>query len=119
VQFTSRGPTEIDRPDGTLVMNYGNGTVYSATINGNHWTDVFLGSATMHYEDQNGTVLISDISPHGSWELLENGSRNNGGPLSIDSTPYRYTCSGNTMREFFTNGSLELRRNRPAPQRGS
>jgi serine/threonine protein kinase len=119
VQFTGPGATEIDLPDGTQEMDYGHSTVYTANVNGNQWTDVFRGTATMHYEDLNGMVLISDVSAHGSWELLENGSVTNSGPLSIEPTPYRYTCSGDTMREFFTNGSDELTRKPPITQPGS
>lgn len=71
------GPDEIYRANGTL-------TLYSASA---------------HYVIQNGLVLISDITKHGSSRLLENGSYNNGGPLTLVTAPYRYSCAGNTLRE--------------------
>jgi hypothetical protein len=67
-------------------------------------------------------VYLSDISAHGTWELLLNGAYNNGGALSIAPQPYHYTCSGNEMREFFpapSTGSQELTRKLPPPGQGS
>lgn len=122
VPATGTGPTEIDLPDGTQEEVYGSRTVFTATSGGNTWTDVFTGSATPHYEDIGGLVYLSDISAHGSWQLLENGALNNSGPLTIAPQPYRYTCSGNEMREFYpapATGSQESARKLPPPGQGS
>jgi hypothetical protein len=110
VIFTGRGPDEIYRADGTLTLYYGKGTALAVTVNGNKWTQLIKGTASAHYVIQNGLVLISDITEHGSSTLLENGSYNNGGPLTLVTAPYRYSCAGNTLREFPNNGSVEYTR---------
>lgn len=116
VQFTGRGAEQSFTADGRSVNNYGKGTLFTATINGVRWTDVFRGMATMHYQAQHGMLLISQISPHGSWALLDNGVTNNSGPLSIDPAPERYTCSGNVLREYANNDSTVLTRRQPRRQ---
>jgi hypothetical protein len=42
--------------------------------------------------------------------LLKDGAYNNNGPLNIQAAPYHYSCGRRTMREFFSNGSIEYRR---------
>jgi hypothetical protein len=110
IQFTGSGAVATFRPDGTVVTDYGNGTALMATVNGGEWTDVFRGAATGHWDTQNGTLLFSGISAHGSWTLEYNGAYNNGGPLSVEPGPVPYKCSGNTLREFFADGSSVLSR---------
>jgi hypothetical protein len=122
VQATGTGPTEIDLPDGTQEAEYGSRTAFTAIFGGNTWTYIVTGLATAHYEDIGGVVYLSDISDHGTTELLENGVYNTGGPLMTAPQPYRYTCSGNEMREFFpapSTGSQELTRKLPPPSQGS
>jgi hypothetical protein len=122
VQAAGTGPTEIDLPDGTQEEEYGSRTVFTVTFGGNAWTEIIAGSATAHYEDIGGVVYLSDISDHGTWELLENGAYSNGGALMTAPQPYRYTCTGNEMREFFpapSTGSQELTRKLPPPSQGS
>jgi hypothetical protein len=111
VQLVSHhGPVEIDRPDGTLIEKYGSGTVYTGSYQGISWTDTFRGHATMHYEDRNGVVYLSHIAPNGQWTLLKDGVYNNSGALGIEAAPYHYSCGRRTMREFFSTGSIEYRR---------
>jgi hypothetical protein len=104
------GPVEIDRPDGTMIEKYGSGTVFTGSYQGTSWRETFRGHATMHYEDRNGVVYLSDIAPDGQWTLLRNGAYSNSGPLTIEAAPYHYSCGRRTMREFFSNGSTESRR---------
>ena len=78
---SSSAQKEIDLPDGTMEQPDGTSTTYTAVVNGNTWTNVVTGSATMHYEDSDGMVLISDISAHGTSTLRENGAYNNSTPL--------------------------------------
>jgi molecular chaperone DnaK len=108
VQFTGSSATDIYRPDGTVVTDYGGGTVFTATVNGVEWADVFRGEASGHWDTQNGMLLFSAISARGSWTLEDNGEYNNGGPLSIEPGAVPYKCAGNTLREFFPNGSAVL-----------
>ena len=67
-------------------------------------------TGTIHYEIQNGLMLFSDIRNHGTWTLLENGAYNNSGAFTIVATPERFSCSGNTLREYVSNGSVVSRR---------
>jgi hypothetical protein len=120
VQFTGPGPTQTFQADGNGVTDYGTaGTVFTATVNGDQWTEIIKGRATWHYQAQHGSMLGSSVSPHGSWELLDNGVYNNGGPLSMQFGPETYTCSGNSLKEYLTNGAVELTRKLPSPPPGS
>jgi hypothetical protein len=115
VEFSGPGPTLIVRPDGSAISDWGQGKTLAATVGGVRWTDVIRGRATMHAETQNGSILVSDVSPAGSWTLSDNGVYNNSGPLALEPGPVRYTCSGDSLREFPADGSLELTRKAAAP----
>jgi hypothetical protein len=101
----------VVRADGSSVTDW-TGMVLSANVNGNIWTDVFKGSAAMHMETSGGVILSSDVTPSkgAKWTLNENGAYNNSGPLSAEPGPTRYTCAGNSLREFADNGSDEFTR---------
>ncbi|HET7012407.1 MAG TPA: hypothetical protein VFI65_00750, partial [Streptosporangiaceae bacterium] len=105
VIYTGRGPTETYNADGTASIAY-HDSKYSTIVNGVRWTQVVNGRATYHYEIQNGLILFSDIKAHGTQTLLENGAYNNGGPFTIVTEPERFSCSGNTLREYPSNGSV-------------
>lgn len=108
VQFTGSGTTEVFRPNGTIVITYspgGDSTVASANVSGVEWTMTITGQATADWTAQNGALLLSDISADGTETLLDDGVYNNSGPLSIEPGPWQYTCSGDTLREFFADGS--------------
>jgi serine/threonine protein kinase len=109
VTYTGSGPTETYSTDGTSTTTY-NGSKFSTTVNGVTWTEILKGGATFHYEIQNGLMLFSDIRNHGTWTLLENGAYNNSGAFTIVATPERFSCSGNTLREYVSNGSVVSRR---------
>ena len=108
VQFSGVGPTDTFNADGTGSTDYGSETDYNATAEGITWLEKVSGSATARYETRNGTLLTSDINVHGTWTLLQNGAFNNSGALSIDNSPARYTCSGNTLRIYPPHGSVEF-----------
>jgi serine/threonine protein kinase len=105
VIYTGPGPIETYSADGTATTTY-HDRKYSTTVDGNQWTQVVNGGATFHYEIQNGLILFSNIKDHGTSTLLENGSYDNGGPFTIVATPERFSCSGNTLREYPSNGSV-------------
>jgi hypothetical protein len=94
--------------------------VYRAgNVNGNVWTEVFSGYVSYDYQVQGKAILLSNLRSHGTWELIENGSYSNGGPLTLYLGPGTYTCSGNTLRYYDPNGSTVSTRELPAPQPGS
>ena len=121
VMYTSHGgPTQIFRPDGINVLEFGPSSTDTVRFNGNTWTEVYNGRATAHYETVDGELLVSDVSAHGTQTLLENGSYNNGGPLTLNTQPDRYTCSGNTLTLFVPDGGSEvLKRSTPPASSGS
>jgi hypothetical protein len=114
VEFTGKGATLVVRADGSSVTDW-TGMVLSANVNGNSWTDVFKGSASVHLETADGFILQSDVTPSkgAEWTLKENGAYSNSGPLSAEPGPERYTCAGNSLREFADNGSDEYVRTNP------
>jgi hypothetical protein len=113
VQFSGSGETAIVRAAGTSVTDWGNGTVFSANVNGVEWTETIAGTTTEHWVVQNGELLPSDVSSHGSITLRDNGVYNAGTPLGAEPGAVPYTCSGNTLRETFPNGSAVLIRQTP------
>jgi eukaryotic-like serine/threonine-protein kinase len=117
VQFSGGGETVIFRANGTSETDWGNGTVFSANVNGVEWTDTIVGKTTAHWAVQNGEILTSDVSPHGTITLRDNGVYNTQIPLGIATGTTQYICSGNTLREYFSNGSAELVRQTPSPRR--
>jgi Protein kinase domain len=108
------GVTQIFTSGGINIVDYGNGAHYTVDVNGNMWTQITKGRATIHYETQDGMLLSSGISQHGSQTVLENGAYNNSAPLTMDTQPDRYTCSGNSLVIFVPNGgSIEMTRSIP------
>jgi hypothetical protein len=96
------------------VTDWGNGTVFSANVNGVEWTETIAGTTTEHWVVQNGDLLPSDVSSHGTITLRDNGVYNAGTTLGAEPGAVPYTCSGNTLRETFPNGSAVLIRQTPA-----
>jgi hypothetical protein len=101
------GMIETFSPSGVATMQYGGGITYTATLNGNVWSEVINGSATYDYTTQDGMLLSSNVIANGTQALDENGSYDNGGPLTLNTEPARYTCSGNTLKIFSPNGDNE------------
>jgi hypothetical protein len=79
----------------------------TATIGGNVWTEVLGGSVTMHAATRHGDIVFSDVatSPDASYKLYENGIFNSTGPMSVSTTPTRYTCSSSTARLYWSDGT--------------
>jgi serine/threonine kinase PknH len=104
------GVIQVFSPAGVNTLQYSNAT-YTAQENGNTWSQVDNGTATVNYTTQDGMLLSSDLVQSGTWTLYENGSYSNGGPLSENIAPDRYTCSGNSLQLFAPNGdSIDLTR---------
>jgi hypothetical protein len=113
------GAVTIFRADGTTEDDYGNGTAWTGHLNGNTWTEVATGRDSGRYQVQNGTLLWSNVSAHGTLALYENGSYNNGAPLSPSTEPDRYICSGNSLHSYAANGASSVFTRDVPPGRGS
>jgi hypothetical protein len=114
VVYRGRGGTQIFRPDGINVLEFGPAATETTRLQGNTWTDVFRGRATVRYETVHGQIVSYDVSVHGTSTVLENGYVNNRVPLTLNTQPDLYTCSGSTLKLFVPNGqSLVMRRSTP------
>lgn len=106
VDLTGHGGYVTVRANGSGVWAFGPETA-SATVNGNYWTFVLQGSATMHVTTLGGAMYFSNVadSKNATWTYYENGVYNSSGPEALGPGPLRYTCSGNTLRTFTTTES--------------
>ena len=112
------GETQIFRPDGVSVVEYHKSKL-TMHLNGNTWTDVNTGRASVHYQIHNGMLLLSGLRAQGTTTLLENGSYNNSQPVSLDMTPETYVCSGNSARFYTADGDYVALTRDITPARGS
>jgi serine/threonine protein kinase len=109
VTFTGPGPgSVVFKADGTNITSYGAGETLSATINGDHWTEVLKGASTQHIETRGGVMLSSNVVTKGTWVLKDNGSTNASGALALETAPAPYSCSGNTLREYDSAGGSQV-----------
>jgi hypothetical protein len=113
------GGIQIFEPGGINILEYHN-TTDTTHLDGNTWTELYNGRATVHYVLQNGVLLSSNMSASGTMELLENGSYSNSAPLTLNTEPDNVTCSGSTLRLYATNGaSFSYTRDVPTAPSGS
>jgi hypothetical protein len=106
------GPAHTRRAssaDGTGTTTY-HDRKYSPTVNGNSVAPRSSTEGHIPRRIQNGLILFSNLKDHGTSTLPGNGACNNGGPLTIVTTPERFSRSGNTLREYPSNGSVVSRR---------
>ena len=105
-QFTGKGGGIEVSADGSVTEQFGPETL-TATIDGNVWTEVLGGSAAMHATTSHGQMVFSDIavSPDATYKLYENGVFDSTGPMSVSTTPTRYTCSPSTLRLYWSDGT--------------
>jgi serine/threonine protein kinase len=104
------GVTQVFTSAGVNTITYSNAT-YTAQEDGNAWTQVDNGTATVTYTTQDHMLLSSDLIQSGTWTLYENGAFSNSGQLSENIEPDRYVCSGNSLQIFAPNGdSIDLTR---------
>jgi hypothetical protein len=109
------GAIQIFEPNGINIIEFNHMTL-TASANGNTWTEEYNGQVSVHYAVDNDTLLSSDPSAHGTQELLENGTYNNGGPLTVNTDPDTLSCSGNALHIYAPNGSaVNFTRNVPKP----
>jgi Protein kinase domain len=108
------GEVQIFQPDGVNVIDFGKQTTWTTHLDGNTWTQIDTGQATVHYQVQNAMILSSSLSAHGTQALYENGSYSNGEPLTLNTEPDRYACSPNSLQIYApTGGSVVLTREAP------
>jgi hypothetical protein len=88
--------------------------VFSADVDGVERTQTFQGTSTGHWAVRGGDILFSNVSATGTVVLRDGGVFNNSGPLETAPGVTPYERSGNTLREYFSNGrDNELTREKP------
>jgi hypothetical protein len=118
VQFTGGGgQVDTYRADGTVSVRWTNDRV-SATHKGVRWAEVVNGTVEAKYRADNKTIIYTSARANGSWRVLRNGRRNNGGELSLSLEPESYSCSASSLTIAASFYSLEYVRMRLPGQRG-
>lgn len=116
VVYTGHGPSTTFQASGVETQDYGTGTTLEAQLDGATYTIVYSGSATSRYATEKGKLRISDLSAHGGYTLLRNGSPYSSTPLTSRSqtTSVPYACSAGTLQLSLPGGITEvLTRDRP------
>jgi hypothetical protein len=112
VRFTGKGAVQRFGPDGVAVLDYGSGVKLIGSSGSTTWEYTYTGTVNFHYQTSNGNILYSDTSANGRTTLRVNGKVQSDGPIEAGSLdPERYTCSGDSLREFTGHYSIELSRN--------
>jgi hypothetical protein len=110
VRFTGHGAVQRFSPDGTTVLSYGSGVSSTGTDRGTRYEFVYVGSLTFNFQTSGGTLLYSNARANGTSTLKVNGSVQRRQALVGSLEPERYTCSGDSLREFAPAYTVELTR---------
>jgi serine/threonine kinase PknH len=105
-------PTQFAGDNGWTVVIQSNGhstetwsnSELTAEVDGNDWEEVVNGTASYDIKTEGTQIIFSNQSVSGSYKLLENGSYNNGGQLTLEQGDATYSCSGNSFRESTSGG---------------
>jgi hypothetical protein len=110
VHVTGKGGTVKFRSNGTGVTDYGSGTTFNATLQGHAVVLVATGTITYSYGTSNGSIAYSDVKASGTETVSVDGVQATSQALEGDSDPARYTCTGDSLKEFTTLKQIELHR---------
>jgi actin-like ATPase involved in cell morphogenesis len=111
------GQVDTFRADGTVSVRWTNDRI-SATHKGVRWAEVVNGTVEAKYRASNGNLIYTNARTTGTWRLLRNNGRNNGGKLQLSLEPESYSCSGDSLTIAASFYSLEYVRMRLPGQRG-
>jgi hypothetical protein len=110
VEFTGGGTTVRLGADGKGEDDYGNGTVYRATMSGQSVTITFSGKITYDFKTVDGSVTYSNVHANGQALVTVAGATTTTIPLTDDSRPAKYTCSDGTLVQETELARTELRK---------
>jgi hypothetical protein len=108
IEFTARGGNVDLKDDGTGKTDYGAGVTYTGRVSGQNVTITFTGSVTFSFKTVDGSFTFSNVSPNGTVTVKVNGTTTTSIPLDMETTPAKYTCSGNTMTQSTDLATVEL-----------
>lgn len=117
VRLHSSGATQHFKADGTLVVNYGGrGINARGKVNNRTYEVISTGRLTYNWQTNGGQILYSNAKATGTVIWRQSGKETGRTPLSGSLDPERYTCRGNSLREFGPTWTIELERINTAPQ---
>lgn len=115
VRLHSWGAIQHFRADGTLLINYGAGINARGKVNNRTYEVISSGRLTYNWQTSGGQILYSNAKASGTNIWRQSGRETRRAPLSGSIDPERYTCDGDSLREFGPTWSIELRRVNSAP----
>jgi serine/threonine protein kinase len=108
MQFTGAGGGLVVNANGSATQQQGPETLTATDSSGNTWAEVLGGSVAYHVTTSKGGVMrFSDVhaGSDAEYKLYKNGVFDSSGPLSVSTTPLRYSCSTSTLRLDWSDGT--------------
>jgi hypothetical protein len=115
VRLHSWGTIQHFKVNGTLDINFGRGINARAKVNNRTYEVISSGMLTYNWQTTSGQILYSNAKARGTTVWRQSGRETGRAPLSGSLDPERYTCSGDSLREFGPTWTIELRRVNTAP----
>ena len=113
VLYTGHGPSTTFQASGVQTDDYGSGSslpTLEAQIGGVTYALTYSGSATARYTTKDGKLLMQNLSAHGEFTYLRNGSPVKTTSITSSSQPSSalYRCSASTLRLSLPEGVTEF-----------
>ena len=115
MRLRSFGATQHFRADGTLTVNYGDGTNAVAKPVNTTYEVISSGRLTYNWQTDDGEILYSNPGASGTVIFKKSGKETSRQPLSGSTDPEKYTCEGDSLRQFGPTWTIELRRINSSP----
>ncbi|MGN9909452.1 hypothetical protein ACTMTJ_18070 [Phytohabitans sp. LJ34] len=115
MRLHSWGATQHFKANGTLTVDYGDGNNARAKVNNRTYEMILSGILTYNWQTNQGQILYSNAKGLGTVVYKQSGRETGRSSLSGSIDPERYTCSGDSLRQFGPTWTIELRRLNTAP----
>jgi hypothetical protein len=116
VRLHSRGTVQHFKADGTLAITHGRGVNAVGKANNRTYERVTSGTMSYNWQTSRGQILYSNATARGTVIWRQSGRETGREPLTGSIDPERYTCQGDSLREFGPTWTIELERINSAPQ---
>jgi hypothetical protein len=111
VFLTSSGATQEFRADGTGITRYPN-IVRRGSARGSAYEIIHNGTISFNWQTSTAMILYSNVRGNGTTVWKINGKTVDSRSFVPALTPDKYTCTGDSMRQFGDDYAIELTRNR-------
>lgn len=115
MRLHSWGATQHFKANGTLTIDYGDGNNARAKVNNRTYEMISSGILTYNWQTNQGQILYSNAKGLGTVIYRQSGRETGRSQLTGSLDPERYTCDGNSLRQFGPTWTIELRRLNTAP----